>query len=479
MKKIVLIVAAAVTVLAVAVGVTLLIRGHSVSEWQEKYDLGIRYLNEGKYDEAVIAFTAAIDIDPKPQAYANRAQAYAGAGQFDKAVEDYERASDLLSWIFYVPEMADAYVAMGDYDSAVDLYQRLYDMTGDEMWLERIEDIRQPSQISGVVYAWGENMFEPIEGARVAVLNADNGVVARSLTTDGEGVFRGQVLAGRYRVVVIADGYRQTEAEVNADRGTVGYVETIYLLSEEDIGPRNRRNTGDITGQIRDAVNGEILDGTRVGITDGWNASPDDEEIFWTETDEEGRFLFPDLPVGYYTLFAQREDYLLDSENVVASSKYQADWTMTISPELGENEALRIVLTWGSIPDDLDSHLVVDGDSSFFYTDKDVYFGSMSAYNANGDMLAMLDVDDTTQYGPETVTIYELEGHSFTYMVYDFSSGGSSSRSRLAQSGATVTVYGEGGVIAEYHVPATATGVRWDVFSVDEFGRIRTIGTVQ
>ena len=73
-KKIVLIVAAAVTVLAVAVGVTLLIRGHSVSEWQEKYDLGIRYLNEGKYDEAVIAFTAAIDIDPKPQAYANRAR---------------------------------------------------------------------------------------------------------------------------------------------------------------------------------------------------------------------------------------------------------------------------------------------------------------------------------------------------------------------------------------------------------------------
>ena len=33
--------------------------------WQEKYDLGMRYLNEGNYQEAVIAFEAAIEIDPK------------------------------------------------------------------------------------------------------------------------------------------------------------------------------------------------------------------------------------------------------------------------------------------------------------------------------------------------------------------------------------------------------------------------------
>ena len=28
--------------------------------WQEQYDLGIRYLSEGNYEEAIIAFTAAI-----------------------------------------------------------------------------------------------------------------------------------------------------------------------------------------------------------------------------------------------------------------------------------------------------------------------------------------------------------------------------------------------------------------------------------
>ena len=34
------------------------------AQWQEQYDLGVRYLSEGNYEEAIIAFTAAIEIDP-------------------------------------------------------------------------------------------------------------------------------------------------------------------------------------------------------------------------------------------------------------------------------------------------------------------------------------------------------------------------------------------------------------------------------
>lgn len=47
--------------------------------WQEQYDLGIRYLSEGNYEEAIIAFTAAIEIDPKrAEAYVGRGNAYIG-----------------------------------------------------------------------------------------------------------------------------------------------------------------------------------------------------------------------------------------------------------------------------------------------------------------------------------------------------------------------------------------------------------------
>ncbi len=54
--------------------------------WQEQYDLGMRYLNEGNYQEAVIAFETAIKIDPKrPEAYLGAAEAYVGLGDYVSA----------------------------------------------------------------------------------------------------------------------------------------------------------------------------------------------------------------------------------------------------------------------------------------------------------------------------------------------------------------------------------------------------------
>ncbi len=56
--------------------------------WQEQYDLGIRLLNEGNYEEAILAFTAAISIDPKnTDAYIGLAQAYVETGKDRKAME--------------------------------------------------------------------------------------------------------------------------------------------------------------------------------------------------------------------------------------------------------------------------------------------------------------------------------------------------------------------------------------------------------
>ena len=54
--------------------------------WQEKYDLGIRYLSEGNYREAILAFEAAIQIDPKQaDAYLSLAQAYEAMGNAETA----------------------------------------------------------------------------------------------------------------------------------------------------------------------------------------------------------------------------------------------------------------------------------------------------------------------------------------------------------------------------------------------------------
>ena len=60
-------------------------------DWQAQYDLGVRYLSEGNYEEAILAFTAAIEIEPKrAEAYLGLADAYAGAGNLDAARKTLE-----------------------------------------------------------------------------------------------------------------------------------------------------------------------------------------------------------------------------------------------------------------------------------------------------------------------------------------------------------------------------------------------------
>ena len=47
-------------------------------KWQEQYELGMKYVSEGNYEEAVLAFTAALEIDTKKaDTYAGLAAAYA------------------------------------------------------------------------------------------------------------------------------------------------------------------------------------------------------------------------------------------------------------------------------------------------------------------------------------------------------------------------------------------------------------------
>ena len=101
--------------------------GQNTPTWEEQYDLGVRYLSEGNYDEAIIAFTAAIEIDPKrAEAYVGRGDAYIGSGETEEnlvaALSDYQTALELASTQANIYlRIADCYVAMGDIPSAVEI----------------------------------------------------------------------------------------------------------------------------------------------------------------------------------------------------------------------------------------------------------------------------------------------------------------------------------------------------------------------
>ena len=94
--------------------------------WQEQYDLGMRYLNEGNYQEAIIAFEAAIKIDPKrPEAYLGAAEAYVGLGDTDSARKILEKGyaatnDDTLKPLSYeAPQIEELYSEDFDYTDSM------------------------------------------------------------------------------------------------------------------------------------------------------------------------------------------------------------------------------------------------------------------------------------------------------------------------------------------------------------------------
>ena len=107
-------------------------------DWQAQYDLGVRYLSEGNYEEAIIAFTAAIEIDSKnPNAYFGRAQAYIardGADSSD-ALNDLRMAHELgLDSDELHERLLESYEARGEAEEAEAERSLLYERTGLERY---------------------------------------------------------------------------------------------------------------------------------------------------------------------------------------------------------------------------------------------------------------------------------------------------------------------------------------------------------
>lgn len=104
------------------------------SRWQDQYDLGMKYLTEGNYEEAIVAFSEAIEIDPNNAlAYIGRGNAYTGSGDdnlalalmdFQKAIQLDEQNADAYLGI------ADVYILQGNHDAVMEILKEALEKTG-------------------------------------------------------------------------------------------------------------------------------------------------------------------------------------------------------------------------------------------------------------------------------------------------------------------------------------------------------------
>ena len=216
-------------------------------------------------------------------------------------------------------------------------------------------------------------------------------------------------------------------------------------------------------GCISNALDGQGLSGATLIFRSGKNNRTG--KIYGKcTTGSKGRYSIR-LKKGTYTVEIRRKNYVtiyITIYVIIDSPDYDSN-SVSLSQPIG-NKQFRIVLTWGEVPNDLDSHLT--GPSNDYNGRFHVFFRNKSGYY-NGKLAAILDVDDTTSYGPETVTTkLKIQSNgTYRYYVHDYTNRGKSYSTALGLSGAKVMVYSGNRLIATFKVPQGA-GTSWHVFDI-------------
>ncbi|WP_418223306.1 carboxypeptidase regulatory-like domain-containing protein [Clostridium isatidis] len=312
--------------------------------------------------------------------------------------------------------------------------------------------------INGTVAEAG-NRRKFIKDASIKVYNLSNSLI-KEVRSDVNGKYNLELEAGTYYLVISKDGYISFESVEVLAENEEKYVQT-YLM----VGQGYEGEEGIAGGEITNAVTGEAISDITINIRKGWN-NLTGSVVKTTSTDEYGKFEV-EMPLGNYTVEMIKEGYLTNSYNIYVASGSTLNQNSTLLPNESEMSIadLRIVLTWGEEPMDLDSHLLgptADGSDYFhiYYSNK-VYYDDETRY-------ADLDLDDVTSYGPETTTVYNMNNSGkYSFYVHDYTNRYDSLSTELSNSGAKVEVYKENALLATYNIPTNISGVYWHVFDYD------------
>lgn len=276
------------------------------------------------------------------------------------------------------------------------------------------------------------------------------------------------------KVVFSAPGYVPADYwGINPNTIGTTALETVRMVPSEPSSP------GSVSGFLRNAFNGDLLSGASIRLRPGVNNRTGTLTSYSATTNSGGAYTFASIPRGLYTAQVSKSGYTTTYFTVICvGGQANPEQNMSLSPRMtgSDSSDIRAVLTWGSEPSDLDSHLTGPvSDSERFH----VYFaGSNRKYPATSSSpYAILDTDDTTSFGPETITISRTSGGAYRYSVHDYSHKSSTYSTALATSGARVDVYRGSSLIGTYYVPS-GPGTLWTVFEVRDsnFTPINSMG---
>lgn len=327
--------------------------------------------------------------------------------------------------------------------------------------LEKVKNFEGVNSIRGYISDAGGN---GVNEATVKLRSKDFDCEVFGASTNDKGYYEIFVPAreSTYEIGVQKDSYVEEKLYdiVTADDKIGVYQETVYLAENEDT---RHPCTIRFYDALQSAENGDGMmpvEGADVTIRRGANNKTGEKVSEFTA---EQSTVHVDLTPGMYTVQMSLDGYMDSYNSLFVSKDAENEVDIYATPQLAEDE-IRIVLTWGDTPQDLDSHLFTPGSHS----ERDADYHVAYYQKDLPDGKASLDVDDTTGYGPETTTIYHLERGQYKYYVADFTncSRNNETSYEMSQSSATVRVYGKDGLMQTFYVPVNRSGVLWEVFEI-------------
>ena len=290
----------------------------------------------------------------------------------------------------------------------------------------------------------------PVSGATVDFGTA-SGKRAVSVTTAQDGTYTIDVEPGPYTVTVSKSGYTVSSTPATVSDGT-------------DVSPVIE-GTASVSGVLVNALTGNELPGATIEFVVQADAGSDPTAApveVQALSDADGAFAFDRAPFGTYVCIVRADGLApILVRDVVFEATGETELGQSVVTPLPAAGEYRVVLTWGEAPSDLDSHLTgptADGDGRFH-----VYYSDESYLDTN------LDVDDTSSFGPETITIVPPAEGVYRYSVHNYSDRTSADGALgIAASPARVQVFDASGLVRSYTAPPASSGEgnTWRVFEM-------------
>ncbi|MEA3314678.1 MAG: SdrD B-like domain-containing protein [Campylobacterota bacterium] len=333
-----------------------------------------------------------------------------------------------------------------------------------EVVLSEKTDTQNVSIFTGAIKTkTSEDNITSIEDLNVTITNS---TYSFSTITDIYGnYYFYNIPYGIYSLIINSTNYNEVHSTINLNSTNVISYEQIILIEADD---ESLGYTYTFKGNILDAISGYSINGVTVDIYEGLD-NTNGEILDTIITDYSGSFNFTNLVTGYYTILFKKDGYIKNISNLFLNSNKNGDiitQDFTMAPF---SDNIRIVLSWGETPYDLDSHFAKMVNNLRQWH---IYYGKKNQLGAESN----LDVDDTYSYGPETTTLTSLDNNSiYKYYVHDFSNSSSSDSSSLSNSGAKVKIYIEENEYT-FNVP-NYKGTIWKVFEIVNGDIIPCIGS--